>query len=499
MTRWTPRIALSTLAVLAVASLANAQGPSASFHASPSAPVAGEAVTFTSTSTAGAAALTDWQWDFGDGATAAGEVAEHAFEEGDFVVTLLVTDASGGTGRSEVLFAIVAAPAHDAMGSTLPAWLFWVMPFLVSIILFAMAYLVVAKGQPAIYNQVFLLFYVTSGLKSLSEAALALLAGRPEAGPLELVPRVLAYILLALFLWFVLVFPRPIAPWLRNGRRGGVVLFMALPFLAIDLGHLLPVARSVDLFNVFAVAIAVASLGLLLWHSREIDSQEERLRIRWLAVTFLLLVGSTLALTVLNLLYGGALGDGRAADAHALANLTAITGLVVVPAVEIVGALILLYAILRYQVLGIEGLVLRITRGAVVAITVPSLFIAIGNSVEAIFEATVLNGVKFSFLIAGFISALLMVPLQKWITFLLHRFLPALDRGAEEETQRRREIFEAQLRYCLLDGALKPSEVGTLRKLAKQLAMRRDEMRAILGRFKGADLGGLVELQGKPA
>lgn len=488
-----PLLLLVLVALVAVAAPAQAQGPAASFAIEPRFPNAGDEVTFTSTAQPGNATIVQWDWNFGDGTTASGPEVRHTFAAGDVLVTLVVTDSLGQTGQTSVPLSFPEPPSTDEVeASGLPAWLFWLMPFLVALMLFAMAYLVVAKGQPAIYNQVFLFFYATSGVKSLSEAFAALLVGSSAAVTLETVNRVAAYLLVALFLWFVLVFPRPVVGWLRDGRRGAVVLGLAVPFLVLDFAGLVDLGRQVNLFNTFAVAVAVLSLGLLYWHSRETDSLEERLRIRWLAFTFLLLVASAIVLTALNLVYSAAAQAGDAERAQALATLSAVTGLVVVPALEIVGAVILLYAILRYQLLGIEGLVLRITRGAVVALTVPSLFIIIGNSVEAVFEATVLTGLRFSFIIAGFMSALLMIPVQKWVTFLLHRWLPGLDREEAATAARRREIFEAQLRYCLLDGALKPKEVRSLQRLVRELDMPRDEMVSIARRFGAANTGALL-------
>lgn len=467
-----------------------------SFTMTPREPVAGESVIFVSTASDAEGEIVEWTWDFGDGTIAHGPDAVHVFEEGQFFLTLAVRDDQGEGSEHSVLLVIpAAAPPQEetTVANALPAWMFWLMPLLVSFILFALAYLVMAKGQPAIYNLVFFLFYTVSGLKSLSEAAIIILDGRLGLQDIAVgFNSIAAYVLIAIFLWFVLVFPRPVHRWLHDGRRGAVVLVLAVPFVAVDFFNVLDVGSSENLFNVYAAIVAAASLGLLWYHSIETDSNEERRRIRWLSITFLLLVVSAAGLAVLNILQNGAADAGHAGRAHTLAIVTGIMAVIVVPALEIVAAVILLYAILRYQVLGIDHMMMRITRGTIFALTVPSIFIVIGNSVEAVFEATVLSGVKASFIIAGFISALLMIPVQKWVTFMVHRFFPGFEQGEAEASSRRREIFEAQLRYSLLDGDLKPKEITVLRRLASSIGMTPAELRDVVKRFPGVEAKSLT-------
>jgi PKD repeat protein len=75
------------------------EGPSASFTASPSSPEAGETVAFDASASSDADGTIDsYEWDFGDGQTATGESASHAYDDaGDYDVTLTVTDDDGAT------------------------------------------------------------------------------------------------------------------------------------------------------------------------------------------------------------------------------------------------------------------------------------------------------------------------------------------------------------------------------------------------------------------
>lgn len=72
--------------------------PVPAFTASPLRPKPGVEVTFTSASFDPDGESVTHLWDFGDGATATGPSATHAFaDEGDYLVTLSVTDADGAT------------------------------------------------------------------------------------------------------------------------------------------------------------------------------------------------------------------------------------------------------------------------------------------------------------------------------------------------------------------------------------------------------------------
>ncbi|HEX9815775.1 MAG TPA: PKD domain-containing protein [Candidatus Thermoplasmatota archaeon] len=453
--------------------------PIAAFLYEPSDPKLDEIITFRSEAIDPDGVVVNWTWSFGDGTVAYGPVVQHEFRfPGTYIVSLTVTDDQGAAvelGREVILY----APA-------VPNWLGWSIPMLVSVVLFGIAYLVVLRGQPNIYNKVFFLFYATSAVKSLTEALLVLV-GDPDAAlhrSLLILNALTGFILIPLFLWLVLVFPRPVAKWLRDGGRGVITLLLVIPFAYLlfsgdlDVRHY---AQVTDIFNVYASIVALLALGLLVYHAWETDSEEERRRIRLLSATFFLLVFTTLVLTGLNIGYSQAATRGEDATAYQFLFSAAIFGLVVSPILEIVGATILMYAILRYQLMGIDHLVGRISRGTLLALIVPSLFITVGNGLEELLQNSLLGGVTAAFLIAGFVSALLMIPIQKLVTFLINRMFPGWDvLDAHETSSRRMEIFEAQLRYSLLDGALTEKETRLLRRLASSLGLPADEVHEVV-------------------
>jgi len=74
-------------------------------------PVAGEAVTFTATPTGGAAPYM-YTWDFGDGVTAAGPVASHAYASAvTYMVTLDATDGAGHVASATTALVVGSGPA----------------------------------------------------------------------------------------------------------------------------------------------------------------------------------------------------------------------------------------------------------------------------------------------------------------------------------------------------------------------------------------------------
>lgn len=84
---------------------------------------AGEALSFDGSGSSGAAAISDYAWNFGDGGTATGATATHLFAaNGQYAVQLTVRDVDGLEGATSVTVTIgadtsnrppVAVPGHD--------------------------------------------------------------------------------------------------------------------------------------------------------------------------------------------------------------------------------------------------------------------------------------------------------------------------------------------------------------------------------------------------
>jgi hypothetical protein len=479
------RLAVTLLLLGLAVPSGHAQGspPVAYFEIRPHAPELGETVYFNSTSFDEDGPLVNWTWVFDDGMLLYGESVSRTFlTPGTITVQLTVEDSDGVLATHGEQFEIRSA---SSVGRLIPDWAYWLMPFLVSLLLLGIAYLVVSKGQPAIYNLVFFLFFTASGTKSLTEAV-AVLAAQSSLEGLNafaiVANRLISYVYAPLFLWFVLVFPRPVHPVFADGRKGAWALLLAVPFALFELTGWSAAART-NVFNVFVSLIAVGCTALLIYHSKETDSEEERRRIRFLATAFALIVIASTVVAAFNIV------STNAGDSLVLHELSAVFGLILAPVVEIVAASVLMYAVLRYQLMGIEQLIVKTTRGTLTAVLVPSAFVATSASIEQLFQTSVLSGVRFDFIIAAFIATLLMFPIQKWATFLLYRLFPGFGIDDEAEAkQRRMEIFEAQLRYSLLDGELNAKEIRLLRGLSTSIELADDELVAVAGRFPSVKL-----------
>ncbi|MEZ5140150.1 MAG: PKD domain-containing protein [Acidimicrobiales bacterium] len=96
--------------VLELPNCTNPLPPKATFHLSPTAPKAGEPVTFTDDSVA-PAGLASWAWDFGDGTTSTKRSPDHLFaDSGSYTVKLTVTDGRGRTASTTRTITVVPGP-----------------------------------------------------------------------------------------------------------------------------------------------------------------------------------------------------------------------------------------------------------------------------------------------------------------------------------------------------------------------------------------------------
>lgn len=428
-------------------------------------------------------------WDFGDGTTAnvtrpAGidtTYTRHSYQEaGTFVAKVRLMEGEAELDSLQATVVVQAPSTFPPLSSVL----YWIMPITASAILTLLAVLVLSKGQPVVYNRVFFLLYSVSALKGFTEPFVVSQDPRVPLIVYDL-NSIAGYFLIAIFLWFVLVFPRPVFGWLKDGSRGSILLLFALPIVANHLFPIMPLGMFRILFNLYVSVAAMLALGILVYHAWETDSNEERHRIRLLSASFFLLVFSTVVIAGIQVLASGAPTTSEAVRYIAWSY---VFGLVVAPALELVGSMLLMYAILRYQLLGIEVFVKRVTKGAMFAIMLGSTFVIVGNTVEEIVQNIFLGDVPLAFIIAGFVSTLSMYPIQKLTErFATKAFPNAGSSQPDYMAQRRMEIYEAQLRYALLDGTLKRKELTMLNALRDSLGIKFDEVRRVAGLFPGID------------
>ena len=423
-----------------------------------------------------------YQWVFSDGTTHNGRVPFRQFPAaGDYWVNLTITHADGTRESDNLTLAILPARAPIF---PIPSWLAVAMPIMVAFLLVSLSLLVIVRGQPNIYNRVFFAFYMLSATKSVTDGLYRFFRDTPGSVGLDvavLVNQIAGYLFLTMFFWFVLVFPRPVWGWLKSGGKGMFLLLLAVPFLLNGVLYVLPTI----LFNVYAAVMGLVALGLLVYHAWETDSAEERHRIQLLSATFFILVFSTIAVTGIQILGQGAFANGDRVAGWYYTRMAEDFGLVIAPILEVVGCFVLMYAILRYQLMGVDVIVKRITRGALFAIMMGTTFVTVGNTIEFFLEEKLFQGqVPLGFLVAGFVAAIAMLPIQKATEKIANRIFPHAGSTAPDiVSQRRMEIYEAQLRYALLDGTLKQKELSMLTSLRDSLQLKPEELRKVASLF----------------
>lgn len=86
--------------------------PTADVNVSPNSPEPGETVEFNASgSTDPDGVIESYEWDFGDDSTGSGETTSHSYEsEGEYTVTLTVTDDSGASGTDSTTLSVSSAP-----------------------------------------------------------------------------------------------------------------------------------------------------------------------------------------------------------------------------------------------------------------------------------------------------------------------------------------------------------------------------------------------------
>jgi PKD repeat protein len=489
-------ILLSALAfALIPQSGAQSDGLRADFEFVPAQPFEGHPVQFDDRSQAGATPIVAWFWDFGDGTNSTLQHPTHRFgDDGVYTVRLLVRDAAGEEATTSRSISIARA---SELQLGFPLWLHWVMPAIASTILLALGGFVLARGQPNIYNRVFFLLCLASGIKGYTEGVLLFVqqSGAPLSPTLAqiliLTNIFTAFVYAPIFLWFVLVFPRPVRPWLKDGGRGAWTLLLAIPFLVLFLTT--PHSTFQTTFNVYASILTLGALGLLVYHAWETDSDEERHRLRLLSATFFIIVFNTIVISVMDVAGARALHQGHATTAQMYDQLGNVVGTILAPVLEIVGLFLVMYGILRYQLLGVEKHVKRITRGAMFALIMFVTFVTVGNSAEYFIEERLPGNVPAGFLIAGFVAAIVLYPVQKGTERIANRWFPEAHSTAPDYlASRRMEIYEAQLRYALLDGHLKEKELNMLRALSESIGIAPKEVETVAQKFPGIDVAALL-------
>ncbi|MBL7924458.1 MAG: tandem-95 repeat protein [Bacteroidia bacterium] len=96
---------------------ASAQAPTAAFDANDTIVCVGNSISFTDLSLAGGAAITGWNWTFGDGGSSTSQNPGYAYTMGgNYTVTLVVSDANGNSDTAtKVIYVLLAQAINNTV------------------------------------------------------------------------------------------------------------------------------------------------------------------------------------------------------------------------------------------------------------------------------------------------------------------------------------------------------------------------------------------------
>ena len=355
-----------------------------------------------------------------------------------------------------------------------------VLPAFVGSALVALSVFVFRSGRGRVDNLCFSALYAVSGLKSLSESVRPVadaFHARAPAFPTGDVwgsaAVVCGLLLLPLLVLFLLLFPRP-APALQARPLLGFLLFLP----SIVLGYLLAVQPwGIDgvhvglALNVLALAGTLLATSVLVRTLQTSADPIERTRARYALMGFAPAFAGTWAVVALEFL-------------RAYAGVESILELALVnfvtPFLELVAAAVTAYAILKYQLLGIELKVKLGARYVLVTVAVVSVLFVMNNYVGEFVLEPLFGFTEYYWAIAAAIGALLFRPVEIGAEWLTNRIFPETLADEEEYRDRRAaDIYHAQTTYVLRDAQVSGRELAFLRSLRVELGLSGAEARRI--------------------
>jgi hypothetical protein len=378
------------------------------------------------------------------------------------------------------------------------------LPVIVGLALIAIANVVIRSGREHRHNLFFSALYFLSGLKSISEglavAADDFNASAPWFPPKafwEILGSFCALGMLPLLLLFVSSFPRPVAWMLRSPRLAAVAFVpsaLVAVLLTLFVAQVVPVETyigAVQGFNIFFFAVTVIAIVLLLRTRARSADAIERNQATYVLLGFLPAFITGWAVSAIQLAQGVYI-DPATADRFIADILHYIS-----PAFEFLACSLVGFAILKYNILGINP---RFRLG-VKSVLAGAMFIALFILTQFI-ENVILQGKVFSFagpygsfILSGATGIVLFKPIEKVSSKASDKLLPgaaavaAADRAAEGGTApapapaaavlHSEQIYHAQCTYVLRDAQVTERELALLRNLRTQLGLTEEQARRI--------------------
>ncbi len=357
----------------------------------------------------------------------------------------------------------------------------FVLPLVVGVGLVVLAAFVVRHGRAQRHNLLFAGLYLVSGVKSLSEGLFQVADQFHVTAPLFPdgiawfhVSQACAFLYTPLLLWFIFSFPRP-AGWMA--RRPWLGLLFVWPSIVVagflwfpPSGPLRDLATQA--FNVFgtgATVLAVVRLALLRARSQE---KSERSQAGIMLLGFLPAFVFGWVLTILL-------------DFQQTATVVAWELRILLyfsPALEIVAACVVAYAILKYALLGVELKAKVGVKSLIMGALLATTFVVTGYIENIVFQGQIFSfaGPYGSFILAGIAGAVVFKPVEILGQKVSTRLFPqAANPSPAYQQQRTEEIYRAQVVYVLRDAQVSDREWQFLRNLRDQLGLKEAAARRI--------------------
>lgn len=329
-----------------------------------------------------------------------------------------------------------------------------------------------ARDRP--HNLVFSLLYALSGLKSLSEGLLPMadaLHARAPAFPDPVLwfrlGLLAAFFMLPLLLLFVLLFPRP-RRVLQSFPALRVLLFVPSLFLAalVVVPNHVGLARVITGFNAASLLATFAAVLLLAQGYRTTQDAVERTRAAYVLGAFTTTILANLLIVLLQ---------------FARSPWTQFFLEWITPLVELVVAAVVGYAIVKYQLLGIELKVKRGTRYAMTGSSMVVVFFVANNTFQKVVEP-VFAFTQLSFLLAALAATFVFYPIQRYAGKFTNRLFPETNATPQAyKLHRGREVYHAQVAYVLRDSIVTERERRLLEHLRLQLGLSREDATGVEG------------------
>lgn len=370
-----------------------------------------------------------------------------------------------------------------------------VLPLLVGLALISLAVVVLRRGGGHAHSRLFGALFLLSGSKSIgdgltasftrSDGTLGYVANElnatsplfPDALAWHYTTQVCALAMLPLLFLFCATFPQP-RPWIRRRPYLGVLAFLPslivgnIVFGAPDSPAVGPIVLG---FNIVATLLTATALVWILRTRNRSKDHIERQQASYVALGFLPSFVATWVIT----------GAFLATEAGAV-SVGAVEGLVFFilrfasPLFELLAAGLVAFAILKYNILGVNPKF----RVGVKSTIVGFVFVLVFLVTQAI-ENIVLQGQLFSFageygsfLLSGVTSIVLFKPIERVSNSVSNRLLPKAE-GLDETLTRAAEVYHAQCTYVLRDAQVSERELAFLRNLRNQLGLSEAQARTI--------------------